>query len=192
MYVLEKYQIQWWFPLHVGSTVTRFLLEDLGFIPHWGQHPIDPSCDYNIIVNVRNPYSLALSIWRHHTPFQEYSFEDYVNEYAGEYVKYSNYDEIDYVKHLYNREHKLKKIVKVENLYDNFTSIDFIHENKKVISSKLRDIQEKKGIRRGEKIKSLSIEKHYTQNLANIIYENRKKFFDFGGYDRDSWKTLIY
>jgi hypothetical protein len=192
MYVLEKYQIQWWFPLHVGSTVTRFLLEDLGFIPHWGQHPIDPSCDYNIIVNVRNPYSLALSIWRHHTPFQEYSFEDYVNEYAGEYVKYSNYDEIDYVKHLYNREHKLKKIVKVENLYDNLTSIDFIHENKKVISSKLRDIQEKKGIRRGEKIKSLSIEKHYTQNLANIIYENRKKFFDFGGYDRDSWKTLIY
>jgi hypothetical protein len=192
MYVSEKYQIQWWFPLHVGSTVTRFLLEDLGFIPHWGQHPIDPSCDYNIIVNVRNPYSLALSIWRHHTPFQEYSFEDYVNEYAGEYVKYSNYDEIDYVKHLYNREHKLKKIVKVENLYDNLTSIDFIHENKKVISSKLRDIQEKKGIRRGEKIKSLSIEKHYTQNLANIIYENRKKFFDFGGYDRDSWKTLIY
>jgi hypothetical protein len=192
MYVSEKYQIQWWFPLHVGSTVTRFLLEDLGFTPYWGQHPIDPSCDYDIIVNVRNPYSLALSIWRHHTPFQEYSFEDYVNDYGGEYVKYSNYDEIDYVKHLYNREHKLKKIVKVENLYDNLTSIDFIHENKKVISSKLRDIQEKKGIRRGEKIKSLSIEKYYTQNLANIIYENRKKFFDFGGYDRDSWKTLIY
>jgi hypothetical protein len=192
MYVSEKYQIQWWFPLHVGSTVTRFLLQDLGFTPHWGQHPIDPSCDYDIIVNVRNPYSLALSIWRHHTPFQEYSFEDYVNDYAGEYVKYSNYDEIDYVKHLQNRKHKLKKIVKVENLYDNLTSIDFIHENEKVILSKLRDIQEKKGVRRGEKIKSLSIEKYYTQNLANIIYENRKKFFDFGGYDRDSWKTLIY
>ena len=48
MYLSEKYNIQWWLPVHVGSTVTRFLLEKVGFIPHRGQHPIDPGIDYDI------------------------------------------------------------------------------------------------------------------------------------------------
>jgi len=192
MYVSDQYKIQWWFPLHVGSTVTRHLLTDIGFHVHWGQHPIDPSCDYDIIVNVRNPYSLALSIWRHHTPFQEYTFEEYVRDYGGEYVKYSNLNEIDYVKHLENREYKLKKIVRVENLYDNLISIDCVKQNEHLITTKLLDIKEKRGVRRGEKIKSLKIEKFYNQELADIIFENRKKFFDFAGYSKDSWKTLIY
>jgi hypothetical protein len=32
----------------------------------------------------------------------------------------------------------------------------------------------------------------YNQELADIIYQNRKKFFEFGGYEKDSWKDMIY
>jgi hypothetical protein len=30
----------------------------------------------------------------------------------------------------------------------------------------------------------------YNEEIADMVYQSKKKFFDFGGYSKDSWKTL--
>jgi hypothetical protein len=191
MYVSHKYQIQWWFPMHVGSTVTRFLLEDIGFVPHWGQHPIDPECEYDIYVNIRNPYTLTISSWKNNQPrLSGLTFTDFVKKYKGEYPFYPKPSEMDYVEHSKNR--KIKKIIRQENLYDDLTSIEFIIDNKNLLEKKLIDIKNKVSVFRGEKIKKLGIENLYNEDLANIVYDNREKFFKVGGYEKDSWINLKY
>lgn len=192
MFISKKYNIQWWFPMHVGSSVTRHLLTDIGFEPIGNQHQIIPNFHYNIIVSVRNPYSLAISIWRGHVKRYDISFEDYVREHAGEYVNYNDVSEMDYVEHSKNRQHKIFKIVRQESLFSDLSSLYFIEENKESLKEKLKDIENKKRVHRGELVKSMQFEKMYNQELADIIYQNRKKFFEFGGYEKDSWKDMIY
>jgi hypothetical protein len=31
-------------------------------------------------------------------------------------------------------------------------------------------------------------QKYYTQEIADIVYNNHKEYFELGGYDKDSWK----
>jgi hypothetical protein len=31
----------------------------------------------------------------------------------------------------------------------------------------------------------------YTQELADIVYTKKQSEFELGGYQRDSWKTLV-
>jgi hypothetical protein len=31
----------------------------------------------------------------------------------------------------------------------------------------------------------------YTQELADIVYTQKQSEFELGGYQRDSWKTLV-
>lgn len=193
MYISDELKIQWWFPLHVGSTVTRFLLEKLGFTGHWGQHPIDPNCDYDIFVNIRNPYTLTISSWK----FNQYrlsgmSFSDFVQTYKGEYPFYPNLSQIDYVEHSKLRKTKVKKIIRQETLYEDLMSIDFIQRNYDILQDNLEKIEKIKTFKRSEYFQNLYLNEIYSEELANIVYENRKKFFDFGGYDKDSWKTLKY
>lgn len=175
----------------VGSTVTRFLLEDIGFVPHWGQHPIDPECEYDIYVNIRNPYTLTISNWKNNQHrLTGLTFTDFVKKYKGEYPFYHKSSEMDYVEHSKNR--KIKKIIRQENLYDDLTSIEFIIDNKNLLAKKLIDIKNKVRVFRGEKTKKLGIENLYNEDLANIVYDNREKFFKFGGYEKDSWINLKY
>ena len=191
MYLSHKLQIQWWFPMHVGSTVTRFLLEDIGFTPHRGQHPIDPAFDYDVYVNIRNPYNLTISNWKYNqTKLNGLSFSDFVKKYKGEYPFVHNPSEMDYVE--FSKNKKIKKIIRTENLYDDLMSIDFIRENEKLLEKKLLDIKNKVGIIRNEKTKNLVPQNLYDEDLANIVYNNRIKFFEFGGYKKDSWKILNY
>ena len=193
MYLCEKYNIQWWLPVHVGSTVTRFLLEKIGFIPHRGQHPIDPGIDYDIIVNVRNPYTLAVSMWKNNlSKLDGMSFSDFIRTYKGEYPFYHNLSEIDYVEHSKDRMDKLKKIVHQETLYEDLISLDFIWDNRDLIKEDLNRIETVKTFKRNEYFHHLPLSEIYTDELADIVYTHRKKFFDFGGYDSESWKHLIY
>ena len=191
MYISDKLKIQWWFPMHVGSTVTRFLLEDIGFVPHWGQHPIDPECQYDVYLNIRNPYTLTISNWKNNQhKLSELPFSDFVKKYKGECPFYHNPQEMDYVEHSKNK--KIKKIIRQENLYDDLTSIEFINGNENLLEKKLIDIKNKVKVYRGEKIKKLVDGNLYDEDLANIIYYNRRKFFEFGGYEKDSWINLKY
>lgn len=179
--------------MHVGSTVTRFLLEKIGFTGHWGQHPIDPDCDYDIFVNIRNPYTLTISSWRvNQHRLSGMSFSDFVQTYKGEYPFYTNLSHIDYVEHSKFRKTKVKKIIRQETLYEDLMSIDFIQKNYDILQDNLERIEKIKTFKRSEYFQNLYLNEIFTEELANIVYENRKKFFEFGGYDKDSWKTLKY
>lgn len=177
--------------MHVGSSVTRFLLEDIGFEPHWGQHPIDPECQYDVYLNIRNPYTLTISNWKNNQhKLYGLSFSDFVKKYKGEYPFVRNPQQMDYVEHSKNK--KIKKIIRQENLYDDLISIEFIKENENLLKKKLFDIKNKVRVFRGEKTRKLVSDNLYDKDLADIIYYNRKKFFEFGGYDKNSWENLKY
>jgi hypothetical protein len=37
---------------------------------------------------------------------------------------------------------------------------------------------------------SLPYNQYYTQESADLVYENYKNLFIFDGYEKDSWKTI--
>ena len=100
---------------------------------------------------------------------------------------------LDYIQALKDRKLKLVKIIREENFINDMMSIEFIQTNQELLVDEIEELN--KGItpwRKGYNPKMLKpYSEFYTQELADIVYQNRKKYFDFGGYDRDSWKTLI-
>jgi hypothetical protein len=193
MYISDGYQIQWWVPPRTASRMTNKFLQRLNFRGQWGHHTVYGDSTYDVYLNIRNPYSIVASLFFLSRVANGLTFEEFVRKSKGEYLGFHNTHLLDYIQALKDRKLKLVKLIRVENLIDDLLSIDFIRENEELLVKEIEELN--KGVgpwRKGynpEMLKPYS--EFYTQELADIVYQNRKKYFKFGGYDKDSWKTLI-
>jgi len=89
---------------------------------------------------------------------------------------------------------KIRNIIRYEHLVDDLLEIDFIKENLHVLSDELYVLKYKsRDNYRHEYISRANYPVHsfYCQELADIVWENKKFEFIGGDYKRDSWKYLF-
>ena len=86
-----------------------------------------------------------------------------------------------------------KYVVRFENMYNDLMSIPFIEENFNELSKILYEIKLNPNRYKIQYVESIEkpYSSFYTQELADIVWEHKKFEFEFWGYSRDSWKTLI-
>ncbi len=198
MWVSNKYQMQWWLPPRTASRMTSNLLKRLGFRQEWGHHTVFGESRHDVYLNIRNPYATAISWYIFNYQQHGLPFEKYIRVSKGEYSTASSSDGlfphlIDYVEALRERNLTLKKVIRYENLVEDLLSVPIIGENQFFLQEELEELYQGTSLWRKDYHKDLygkPYSEYYTQELSDIVYENRKKYFDFGNYDKDSWKNL--
>ena len=80
-----------------------------------------------------------------------------------------------------------------ENLVEDVSKLPFVQENYKLVERSIEELVEYKD---GYKQQyTIDIETpyydYYTQELADIVWNKKQYEFEYWGYERDSWKTLI-
>jgi hypothetical protein len=140
--------------------------------------------DYNVIYTTRNPYTRLISMYYHYKnmegdkgtntqTFKEY-FSNRVNN--GRFHLNAGFNFIKTPKY----------IIRMEHLYQDYIQIPFIRDSKLNESGVLYELCNKKIRAKKQEVKSL--EEYYTQDMANHVYETLRPYFDFTGYDKDSWR----
>jgi hypothetical protein len=116
-----------------------------------------------------------------------------VKKTKGDYYYMGTPYLLDYIEAFRDRKLEPAKIIRYENFFEDLTSLEIIKSNEKILELEMKILElETLPWRKNYKEEFLKpYSEFYTQELADIIYENRQKYFEFGGYDRDSWKTLI-
>jgi len=158
----------------------------------------DPT-GYDLIINVRNPYSWVVSCW--HAEFNDmFSNPDAIALPFDEFIKkrpdywWENQEDTTDIQ---CKKHNLTPnyLIRFESYLDSILALPFIQtkidhpvvqswiENTKVVSERLsyRDNYR-------PELKWKNYTEYYTKELADIVYEKKKGYFEFFGYDRDSWK----
>jgi hypothetical protein len=200
MYYSEEYKTQWILPPRTGSRMVSKILKHLGFQILGGHHIFnlyDKEWDLNVLI--RNPYSRAVSHWimnahqRHNQKLPYKSFKNSIFDREN-YIK-NTLDEtwIDPSEFIYSNSISNYKIIRNENLYQDLLSLDFIQENLHNITELLMLVSLENRPWRTDYPKEFLIPycDFYDEETANFVYENKKQEFIFGGYQKDSWKTLV-
>ena len=193
MYISDQYQIQWWLPPRTASRMTKSIITKLGFKTHRGHHSVFSDCEYDVYLNIRNPYGIVASIFHMKDPDTFISFEDYVIRNQGWFGNPENDYTMDFVDAIIKQNSSVKKLIRYENYRDDILSIDFIQENIHLLQEEMKDMNLGNQLWRQQTHlwhKRIPYNQLYTQETADIVYELKKKFFEFGGYEKDSWKTL--
>lgn len=149
--------------------------------------------DYDIITIVRNPYSKQVSAWQ--MEYWDHGRKDY--EFFENYIKNNSlgymYTEHGILNICKSTNKKINHVIKYENMIEDLLKIDLIKNNQSCLN-KINFLLE-------NKIKSPNIDrlpeengrfsnykKYYTQELADIVYNENELIFKTFGYDKDSWK----
>ncbi len=151
--------------------------------------------DLPIICNVRNPYSRAVSGYLDETREEGnkeygYSFDRWLKEiyfiegrypesnddfYMGEWEKIGRRP--DYIIRMENMKEDIEKIPMLMKLPHLERGFEYLSENR-FKGENPRD----------EYIGNIQhYQKYYNQELADLVYNNLKDYFDYFGYSKDSW-----
>lgn len=195
MYYSEKYKSQWWLPPRTASRMVKKFLDRLDF-QSFGHHTlkvIDPSWDLNILV--RNPYSIAVSFWynrneRRYNSERFTSFSNSIqnkNDYLNELIV-NNPSKV-----ILSEKIQDYNLIKYESLLEDLLKISYIKENKKLLKEEFSFFKLGNHPWRCDRPQELikPYYEFYTQELADIVYNQKQSEFELGGYHRDSWKTLV-
>jgi len=192
MYVSDKYQIQWWLPPRTASRMTASFLRKLGFHQEWGHHTVFGESRNDVYLNIRNPYSLSISYYFLSHNLHNLNFDKFIQECKGNYGWMKNLHLMDYLEAFRDRKLTPKKVIRYENLEQDLLSLEIIQENIGLFENEIEKL--KQGVSPWRTTYQPELLKPYceyfNEELADIVYENQKKFFDFGSYEKDSWKTL--
>lgn len=152
--------------------------------------------DYSIICNTRNPYSRAISAYL--DEFVDVNGSWYGMSFA-EWLEKSYFDS-----HRYPKEtpdfymntwdeigRKPDYIIKMEDMLESIRKIPFLANlpNQEEAAEYLVKNNHKYENPNDEYVGEFQhFQKYYTQELADLVYNNLKEYFDYFGYDKDSWK----
>jgi len=134
--------------------------------------------NYKLLATIRNPYSRT---------FSNYSAED-KNVSLSDFKKYL--EEYYQLTHDFDICAKIIRIpdyiVRVENMYDDYSKIPFIVNSEIFKSGRLKKMV-------NEKINSNPMEynwkEFYDQDAADMVYYSNIKYFEQYEYEKDSWKN---
>lgn len=161
------------------------ILEKNQNLKHIHDCEIPGSKNYKIICSIRNPFDMILSGYYYNLDTEsktteDYSFEEY---YLGEKNKWDHGMWYDCLKKCEKR--LPDYFVRKESIYDDLIKIDYVRNHLLNTSGLLKQLCNKKmnvGKSRPKGVKVM------TEDIANSIYSQYKLFFDFGGYDFESWR----
>ena len=118
------------------------------------------------------------------------SFEEYISN-QNEYFEMGQ--EYEPIKVLGQYPEIKIHLIRFENLYQDLIQIPFVQENYKILEDYLQELRDP-NLYRGEYTIDLSTpySELYNQELADIVWNKKQYEFEYWGYDRESWKTLIH
>ena len=190
----KDYKINYWLPPRCASRTTLDFLKKVGFEKTQNYHDLilfDNSWD--LVVNVRNPYSAYVSYFFHTYQEDNLYFEHFIKNRFPELYHKKMETIWDVGTRLMDLNIRPKNMVRVENLEEDLMSLDFIKQNIDVLGESfdyLKLGKEPYQVRYPEICKN-PYHTFYNQELADIVWERKKYSFELLGYDRDSWKTII-
>jgi hypothetical protein len=203
MFFSEEYKIMWWQPPRIASRALSSIPNTLNFDDKKNGHTLTVvNKEWDVFHPTRNPYSRTVSWWnlRYNEIIKDgpkityLNFEQFVKMDNNEYFRIKSGHTWDVVSTLKRNNMQAKYVVRYENLIDDLMKLDFIKDNFEILKNNLYDL--KYTTRNSYRNRYSDITKNpicsfYTQELADIVWQEKQYEFEEWGYERDSWKTLL-
>jgi hypothetical protein len=202
MFFSEHYKVHWWGPPRIASRALSGIPRALNFTNNEDGHSltiINP--EWEVILPVRNPYSRAVSWWnlRHNETclplkYQQVTFEEFIKKEGNEYFDLVPGRPWEPISTIQKNNLKVKKIIRYEHLVNDLMEIDFVMENFEIVQETLYNLKyQQRDAYRKQYIQNTQtpVCSFYTQELADIVWENKKFEFQEWGYEKNSWKYLL-
>jgi hypothetical protein len=203
MFFSEEYKIMWWQPPRIASRALSCIPKTLNFDDQKNGHTLTVvNKEWDVFHPTRNPYSRTVSWWnlRYNEIIKDgpkityLNFEQFVKMDNNEYFRIESGHTWDVVSTLKNNNMQAKYVVRYEHLIDDLMKLDFIKDNFEILKNNLYDL--KYTTRNSYRNRYSDITKNpicsfYTQELADIVWQEKQYEFEEWGYERDSWKTLL-
>lgn len=210
MNISEKVKHVWWASMRCGSRSVSDIMKFYDFYNYETKqdiyhHPFSHSCqvppeflDYKIVMQVRNPYSRALSYW-HLYSWKEIDGKLFITESFEDYV-FSNKNITDHYENSI-LQYKPYYFIRYETLSKDVLNLSFLEKREDVLenykSRILNNVYVNEGIeafegalKRDERDSRYADWKSYfNQKIAGYIYEKCAMQFELLNYDKNSWKT---
>ena len=198
MWYSEKYQVQWWRVMRNASRALDKIPKNLGFVEMDVSHGcVIKNPNWGVVCNCRNPYSRAVSFWIlrnriNYSHNEEVSLEKYLKK-PNEYFNFQVGHDWDPITNLQKNSNIQKHIIRFENLVEDVSNLPFVTENYHLVRRNIEELTEYKNGYKEQYTIDIQIpySEYYTQELADIVWEKKQYEFEYWGYERDSWKTLI-
>ena len=198
MWYSEKYQVQWWRVMRNASRALDKIPKNLGFVEMDVSHGcVIKNPNWGVVCTCRNPYSRAVSFWIlrnriNYSHNEEVSLEKYLKK-PNEYFNFQVGHDWDPITNLQKNSNIQKHIIRFENLVEDVSNLPFVTENYHLVRRNIEELTEYKDGYKEQYTIDIQIpySEYYTQELADIVWEKKQYEFEYWGYERDSWKTLI-
>ena len=198
MWYSEKYQVQWWRVMRNASRALDKIPKNLGFVEMDVSHGcVIKNPNWGVVCTCRNPYSRAVSFWIlrnriNYSHNEEVSLEKYLKK-PNEYFNFQVGHDWDPITNLQKNSNIQKHIIRFENLVEDVSNLPFVTENYHLVRRNIEELTEYKNGYKEQYTIDIQIpySEYYTQELADIVWEKKQYEFEYWGYERDSWKTLI-
>lgn len=202
MFFSEHYKVHWWGPPRIASRALMLIPTALGFTDNRDGHAltiINP--EWDVVLPIRNPYSRAVSWWnlRHNETtlpleHQQITFEEFIKSETNEYFAMVPGRLWEPISRIQENNLRIRKLVRFEYLVEDLMDIDFVIENFEIVQEALYNLKyQQRDAYRKNYIQNTQtpVCSFYTQELADIVWENKKFEFQEWGYEKDSWKYLL-
>lgn len=198
MYYSQKYKIQWGLPARTASRMTREFLTKLEFGEMYGHHTlVNIRCDWDFYLNIRNPYSSAVSMWIFNLLFdiknnrKLKSFHEHLSELDNYNYGYPEALIACRMLEIFNR--KPERLIRYENFLDDILSVPIIQDNQVLLEKEINRVKQGKKLWNQDYPVELKkpYYQFYNEEIANMVYRQRKYEFDTFEYDPNSWMTII-
>ena len=193
----DELKVVWLLPPKTGTRSVGKVLVELGFksdldgrVPnHSLQVPVEKS-EYNIICNVRNPYSRVVSLFflYKQNNKEEISFDFFVKNILG---RLGGYYQVSIFEGLRYNSMSVNKFIRFENFVEEIYNLTFIQKNKERLENVLKEnILEDKFSHEFEHLSnnSKTWKNFYNEDLSEIVYTLVEEDFINFGYEKNSWK----
>lgn len=209
----DKYKIIWWGTAGCGSRSTSEFLRGCGVDDLYNHEVkckvgqcafthnqgIPPGCeDYKIICTTRNPYSRTISSYldekvQYGNGEDSYTFEHWFKNVYLAPNRYPTFYADFYMGEWDKIGRKPDYYLKIENLVESLKNIPILSElviSEHAVSNHAEGNPHMFENKFDEYIgRFQNITKYYNQEMADLVFETFKDYFNFFNYDRESWKT---
>jgi hypothetical protein len=200
----DKYKVIWLTPERTASRATLEIMKLLDFPTH-AVHAIrmpeaSGKNDYDLYVNIRNPYSRMVSLHSHWHEFEghhiinlefkkwlEFVFSDPIDNPSSNFLqgeKNENYWNTRYYDALKAMPMGPKYYIRYEFLEFDLKSLPIVRDNMDILENVFQTYIKKNRF----KTQIPFWKTYYNQELADYVYEKLEKDFKLFNYHKDSWK----
>ena len=190
----DKFKVVWLNPMRIGTRSCISIQKRLGFEECGSHNFIIPKEreGYQIVINIRNPYSRIVSLYKlnriwEHREFNIKDFEPWVRDALDDAKIRLNISTIHLDLLINQLPKKPDLYVKIERFDEDLKKLWFIQDNLDLLKSDF-EIQINENQYINEYNSNIPWQNFYNLELANFVYEKTQKQFNMFNYEKDSWK----